>query len=50
MAFFSLPVEATVAESDSEVEVCVTLTTFPMGGVLTKQVDLSVSTMSGSGE
>ncbi len=39
-----------MAESDSTVEVCVTLATFPMGAELTKQVDLTLSTMSGSGK
>ncbi len=50
VAFFSIPADAAVAESDSIVEVCVTLTTFPMGAELTKQADLTLSTMSGSGK
>ena len=50
VAFFSLPNEVVVAESDSAVEVCVTLMTFPIGSTLTEQVDLTLSTMSGSGK
>ena len=39
-----------VAESDGTLEVCITMMTFPSGGSLAKDVDLSLSTMSGTGK
>ena len=48
-ASFSIPTMASVAESDSAVELCVTMTTTPPGAALGKQVDLLLSTMSGTG-
>ncbi len=38
-----------MAESDSTVEVCVTLTTSPMTPTLATQVDLTLSTIDGTG-
>ena len=39
----------TVAESEVTLEVCITVTTFPAGGTLAKQVNLTLSTRSGTG-
>ena len=49
-AIFSIPSMEVVAESDGTLEVCVTMMTFPSGGSLAKDVDLTLSTMSGTGK
>ena len=48
-AFFSIPAMAMIAESDVTMEVCITMTTFPAGATLAKQVDMTLSTRSGTG-
>ncbi len=49
-ASFSIPAMVMVAESDSTVEVCITMTTAPAGAMLAKEVDLTLSTMDGTGK
>ena len=49
-ATFSIPIIAMVAESDTTLEVCVTMITAPAGAMLATHVDLSLSTMSGTGK
>ncbi len=49
-ASFSIPAMQVVAENDSTVEVCITMTTAPAGGSLAKKVYLTLSTMSGTGK
>ncbi len=49
-ASFSVPTMERVAESDLTLELCVSMTTVPPGAELATQVDLTLSTMSGSGK
>ncbi len=39
-----------VAETDGNLEVCVSMTTYPPGAMLATQVDLTLSTVNGSGK
>ncbi len=38
-----------VSENDSYVEVCITMITTPVEGMLAEEVDLTLSTMNGTG-
>ncbi len=49
-ASFSIPSMLMVDESDSIFEVCVTMTTAPLGVMLAKDVELTLSTMNGTGK
>ena len=49
-ATFSLPAMAMVTENETSVEMCITMATMPAGGMLGMEVDLTISTMSGTGK
>ncbi len=49
-ASFSIPAMQVVSENDSYVEVCVTMTTTPAGAMLANEVDLTLSTINGTGK
>jgi hypothetical protein len=46
---FSLPTMAVAAENDLTLSLCVTMTTIPAQGIISKEVVLSLSTVDGTG-
>ena len=47
---FSIPPLLLIAENEMVLEVCVTIQTSPLNTELAKQVDLTLTTMSGTGK
>ena len=50
VAIYSIPTLAMVAESEAALQICITMTTFPVGATLATEVQLSLSTLNGTGK
>lgn len=49
-ATFAIPTMATIAESDSTLTICITMTTRSPGGIIAHEVLVSLSTVDGTGD
>ena len=50
VAEFTISDVATIAESESTLPVCITMTTNPPQGIIAKEVEMLISTVDGTGK